>query len=149
MTRELILMADIDNLGLEGQLVKVSEGYARNYLLPRNLAEPVSKVALKRLEKNRLTRELRQKKDREASQNLAATLEKVSCTITVKVGENDKLFGSVNTNDIAEALQAQGIEIDRRKLLLADPIRELGVYQVKIKLHPEVEASLKVWVVGE
>lgn len=149
MTRELILMADIDNLGLEGQLVKVSEGYARNYLLPHNLAEPVSKVALKRLEKNRLTRELRQKKDREASQNLAATLEKVSCTITVKVGENDKLFGSVNTNDIAEALQAQGIEIDRRKLLLADPIRELGVYQVKIKLHPEVEASLKVWVVGE
>ena len=149
MALELILMADVDGLGLEGQTVKVSEGYARNYLLPRKLAVGISHAALKRLEKNRLERDARQQKDRAAAQDLAQALEQVSCTITVKVGENDKLFGSVSANDIADTLKAQKIEIDRRKIHLAEPIRELGVYTVKVKLHPEVEASLKVWVVGE
>ena len=149
MTQELILMADVEGLGLEGQTVKVTEGYARNYLLPRKLAASVSQAALKRLEKNRLERESRQQKDRAAAQALAQALEQVSCTIPVKVGDNDKLFGSVNANDIADTLKAQKIEIDRRKIHLAEPIRELGVYTIKVKLHPEVEASLKVWVVGE
>ena len=149
MTQELILMADVEGLGLEGQTVKVTEGYARNYLLPRKLAASVSQAALKRLEKNRLERESRQQKDRAAAQALAQSLEQVSCTIQVKVGENDKLFGSVNANDIADTLKAQKIELDRRKIHLAEPIRELGVYTVKVKLHPEVEASLKIWVVGE
>ena len=149
MALELILMADVEGLGLEGQTVNVTEGYARNYLLPRKLAVPISHAALKRLEKNRLARESRQQNERAAAQALAQALEQVSCTITVKVGENDKLFGSVNANDIAEALKAQKIELDRRKINLAEPIRELGVYTVKVKLHPEVEASLKVWVVGE
>ena len=149
MALELILMADVEGLGLEGQTVKVTEGYARNYLLPRKLAASISQAALKRLEKNRLERESRQQKDRAAAQALAQALEQVSCTITVKVGDNDKLFGSVNANDIADTLKAQKIELDRRKIHLAEPIRELGVYTVKVKLHPEVEASLKVWVVGE
>jgi len=149
MALELILMADVDGLGLEGQTVNVTEGYARNYLLPRKLAVPISQAALKRLDKNRLARETRQQNERAAAQALAQTLEQVSCTIPVKVGENDKLFGSVNANDIAEALKAQKIELDRRKIHLAEPIRELGIYTVKVKLHPEVEASLKVWVVGE
>jgi large subunit ribosomal protein L9 len=149
MAQELILMADVEGLGLEGQTVKVTEGYARNYLLPRKLAASISQAALKRLEKNRLERESRQQKDRAAAQALAQVLEQLSCTIPVKVGDNDKLFGSVNANDIADALKAQKIELDRRKIHLAEPIRELGVYTVKVKLHPEVEASLKVWVVGE
>jgi len=149
MAIELILMADVEGLGLEGQTVKVTEGYARNYLLPRKLAASISQAALKRLEKNRLERESRQQKDRAAAQALAQALEQVSCTITVKVGDNDKLFGSVNANDIADTLKAQKIELDRRKIHLAEPIRELGVYTVKVKLHPEVEASLKVWIVGE
>jgi len=149
MAQELILMADVEGLGLEGQTVKVTEGYARNYLLPRKLAASISQAALKRLEKNRLEREGRQQKDRAAAQALAQVLEQLSCTIPVKVGDNDKLFGSVNANDIADALKAQKIELDRRKIHLAEPIRELGVYTVKVKLHPEVEASLKVWVVGE
>jgi len=149
MAKELILMADVEGLGLEGQTVKVTEGYARNYLLPRKLAASVSNAALKRLEKNRLERESRQQKDRAAAQTLAQTLEQASCTIPVKVGDNDKLFGSVNANDIADTLKAQKIDLDRRKIHLAEPIRELGVYTVKVKLHPEVEASLKVWVVGE
>ncbi len=149
MAQELILMADVDGLGLEGQTVKVADGYARNFLLPRKLAVPVSQAALKRLEKNRLEREARQAKEREGAEKLAASLEALSLTLPVKVGENDKLFGSVGAGDIAEALKAQHIDLDRRKILLADPIRELGVYTVRIKLHPEVAASLKVWVVGE
>lgn len=149
MTRELILMADVDGLGLEGQIVKVSDGYARNYLIPRKLGVAVTQAALKRLEKNRLEREGRQKKDRESAETLARSLEQISCTIPVKVGENEKLYGSVTVADIAEALKAQGVEMDKRRILLADPIRELGVYTVKIRLHPEVEAALKVWVVGE
>ena len=149
MALELILMADVEGLGLEGQTVKVTEGYARNYLLPRKLAVRISHAALKRLEKNRQEREIRQQKDRAAAQELAQTLEQVSCTIPVKVGENDKLFGSVTVNDIVDALKAQKIALDRHKIHLAEPIRELGVYTIKVKLHPEVEASLKVWVVGE
>lgn len=149
MPRELILMADVEGLGLEGAKVKVSDGYARNYLIPRKLAGPVSQAVLKRLEKNRLARELRQQKDRESAQALAASFEKVSCTIPVKVGDNDKLFGSVTVQDIVDNLKAQGFELDKRKIHLAEPIRELGVYSVKVNLHPEVETSLKVWVVGE
>lgn len=149
MSRELILMADVAELGLEGAKVKVSDGYARNYLIPRKLAVPLSHAALKRLEKNRLAREVRQQTDRESALALAASIEKVSCTIAVKVGDNDKLFGSVTVGDIADNLKAQGLELDKRKIHLAGPIRELGVYSVKVKLHPEVEAALKVWVVGE
>lgn len=149
MSRELILMADVEGLGLEGAKVKVSDGYARNFLIPRKLAVPITQAALKRLEKNRLARELRQQKDRESAQALVASLEKVSCTIAVKVGENDKLFGSVTIQDIADNLKAQGLELDKRKIHLGEPIRELGVYSIKIKLHPEVETALKVWVVGE
>lgn len=149
MTKELVLMADIEGLGLEGEIVKVSDGYARNYLIPRKLGERVTKAALKHLEKIKLEREARHLKELEAAQALAATLEKISCTLTAKVGENDKLFGSVTAADILASLKQQGIELDKRKLQLAEPIRELGVFQVKIKLHPQVETDLKVWVVGE
>ena len=149
MTKELILTADIDGLGLEGETVKVSEGYARNHLIPRKLAVPVTSAALKRLEKNKLEREARHLKELEIAQSLALTLEKISCTITAKVGENDKLFGSVTTADIIASLKKQGVELDKHKIQMAEPIRELGVFPVKIKLHPQVEVSLKVWVVGE
>ncbi len=149
MTKELILMADLEGVGLEGETVKVSDGYARNYLIPRKLAVPITQVALKRLEKNKLERDARHLKELEAAQALAAAIEKLSCTITSKVGENDKLFGSVTIADIIAALKQQGIELDKRKILLAEPIRELGVFQVKVKLHPQVETALKVWVVGE
>ena len=146
---KVILLQDVKSLGKKDEIVEVSDGYARNFLLPRKLAVPVSKAALKRLEKNRLEREARQAKEREGAEKLAASLEALSLTLPVKVGENDKLFGSVGVGDIAEALKAQHIDLDRRKILLADPIRELGVYTVRIKLHPEVVAALKVWVVGE
>jgi len=149
MTRELILTADLEGLGLEGETVKVSEGYARNYLIPRKLAVPITNAVLKRLEKNKLGRDARHLKELEAAQSLAGEIEKISCTITAKVGENDKLFGSITTADIIAALKQQGIELDKRKIMLSEPIRELGIFQVKIKLHPRVEVVLKVWVVGE
>ena len=144
MSRELILMSDVDGLGLEGSIVKVSEGYARNYLIPRKLAVPVDKAALRRLEKNRKEREDRQARELSAARAKAEELEKVSCTVTVKVGEGEKIFGSVTVTDIMVALKDQGFEIERRRILLADPIRELGVYDVKIRLHQEVEAVIKV-----
>lgn len=149
MTKELILMADIEGVGLEGEVIKVSDGYARNYLIPQKLAVPVTKAALKKLEKNKLEREARHLRELEAAQSLAAAIEKLSLTITAKAGENDKLFGSVTSTDIVDALKQQGIEIDKRKIVLPEPIRELGVFQVKIKLHHQVETILKVWVVGE
>jgi len=149
MARELILMTNVEGLGLEGAKVKVSEGYARNFLVPRKLAVPISNAALKRLEKSRVARELRQENDLTTAQALVASLEKLSCTIAVKVGENDKMFGSVTAADIAGNLKTQGIELDKRKIHLTEPIRELGVFSIKIKLHPDVEAALKVWVVGE
>lgn len=149
MSRELILMADVEGLGLEGTKVKVSDGYARNFLVPKKLAEPINRAALKRLEKNRLAREARQQKDRESAQALAVSLEKISCTIPVKIGDNDKLFGSVTVQDIADNLKNQDIDLDKRKIHLAEPIRELGIYSIKVKLHPEVETSIKIWVVGE
>ena len=149
MTKELILMADLEGVGMEGETVKVSEGYARNYLIPRKLAVPVTKAAQKQLEKNKTERDGRHLKEMEAAQSIASAIEKVSCTITAKVGENDKLFGSVTTTDIIASLKQQGIELDKRKIMLAEPIRELGVFQIKIKLHPQVEVMLKVWVVGE
>lgn len=142
-------MADLEGLGLEGETVKVSEGYARNYLIPRKLAVPLTNAALKRLEKNKLGRDARHLKELESAQSLAGAIEKISCTITAKVGENEKLFGSVTAADIIAALKQQGIELDKRKLMLAEPIRELGIFQVKIKLHPQVDVVLKVWVVGE
>ncbi len=149
MARELILMSDVDGLGLEGSIVKVNEGYARNFLLPRKLAVTVDKAALRRLEKNRKEREERQSRELETARARAAELEKLSCTITVKVGENEKIFGSVTSGDIVNALQAQGFEIEKRRVLLQDHIRELGVYDIKIRLHQDIEAVVKVWVVDE
>ena len=149
MARELILMANVDGLGLEGAIVKVADGYARNYLIPGKLAVPVNSAALKRLEKNRQERAARQKAELDQAQALAATLEKLSCTIAVKVGENEKMFGSVTAQDIVAALKAQGFELERQRIRLDQPIRELGVYNIKVALHLNVEASFKVWVVGE
>ncbi len=149
MSPELILMTDVNGLGTEGTTVNVSNGYARNYLIPKKLAVPINHAAMKRLEKNRLKRKEHQKNELEEAQVLADSIEKISCTIPVKVGENEKLFGSVTAGDIAEAFKKQGIKLDKHKIQLDQAIRELGVYTVKIKLLPEIEASLKVWVVGE
>jgi large subunit ribosomal protein L9 len=149
MAKELILMADVADLGAEGDVVTVADGYARNYLLPQKLAAPVTDATRRRLAKIRVQRESEQKLQLNAARELVAGLQKVSVTIPVKVGENEKLYGSVTTAEIAEALEKQGVKLDRHCLVLDAPIRSLGVFEVKVKLHAEVEAAIKVWVVEE
>jgi large subunit ribosomal protein L9 len=149
MTVEAILMSDVKDLGAEGDVVSVADGYARNYLFPRKLAAPVTEVTRRQLEKIRRERNAAREAELATSQSLADKMAQVSCTIPVKVGEDDKMFGSVTTSDIAATLEIAGVEIDRHKIVLAEPIRELGVYDVAIKVHPEIEVTIKVWVVEE
>lgn len=149
MAIEMILMADVADLGAEGQVVKVADGYARNYLIPRKLAAPVTEATRRRLAKQRREREEQQKLELTAAKDLAARMSKVSCTIAAKAGTEEKLYGSVTNADIADSLKSQGFAIDKQKIGLDEPIKELGVYDISIKLHPEVEATVKVWVVEE
>ncbi|APF17967.1 50S ribosomal protein L9 [Caldithrix abyssi DSM 13497] len=146
---EIILRQDYQNLGKTGDVVKVKDGYARNYLIPKGIAYIATKENKKRLENELKVKSLRVEKEKLAADELAKKLANVSCTIPVQVGEEDKLFGSVTSQNIADALAAQGIKVDRRKIQLEEPIKSLGIYSVPIKLHPEVEATVKVWVVKE
>jgi large subunit ribosomal protein L9 len=149
MAKEVILMSDVEGLGTEGEVVRVAEGYARNYLLPRNLAAPVTEATRRRLEKKRKERADQLARDREGAIAVQKALEKVSCTITVKTGTEGKLFGSVTVLDILGVLKGQGVELQKHQLELAEPIKETGVFNIPVKLHPEVQATLKVWVVEE
>ena len=149
MGLEVLLMADVANLGSEGDVLNVSEGYARNYLFPRNLAAVVTGATRKRLEKIRRDREEAVKAEAVASQALAARIEKASFTIAVKTGDEDKMFGSIGPADLEGLLKAQGFEVDKKSIILEEPIKKLGVYDVKIKLPAQIDASMKVWIVEE
>jgi large subunit ribosomal protein L9 len=146
---EVILRSDIERLGKIGDVVKVSPGYARNYLIPQKLAYAATKGNLKRIEYE--IRRAAQMADHELEQarKYAGKLSELSLTFQVKVGEEDKLYGSVTTGDIADEASRQGFDLDRRKILLDEPIKKLGVYTVSVRLYPEVEAEIKVWVVKE
>ena len=143
------MMADVKDLGAEGEVVTVADGYARNYLFPRSLGAPVTEATRRRLAKMRAEREAEQKAALEGAREAAARLEGVSCTIAVKTGEDDRLYGSVTAANIVDALKAQGIEIDKHSLALEHPIKDLGVFDIPVRLHPEVETTVKVWVVEE
>jgi large subunit ribosomal protein L9 len=149
MPKEVILMEPIDGLGAEGDVVKVADGYARNYLLPHKLAAPVTQATRRQLEKKRREREIQLADQRVGAEALAKTLAGTSCTIAVKTGEEGQLFGSVSPVDIVASLKEQGVDLDKNKVVLESPIRELGVFKLPVKLHPDVEATLKVWVVEE
>ena len=150
MATEVLLMADVKDLGSEGDIVEVSDGYARNYLFPKVLASGVTDVTRRRLEKIRKDRVVAQEAEIAAAKELAGKLKDVSCTISVKVGQDEKLYGSVTATDIIDQLQKQGFdEIDKNQLLMDEPIGELGVFNINLKLHPEVETPVKVWVVEE
>jgi large subunit ribosomal protein L9 len=149
MPIDVLLMTDVSDLGTEGQMVTVANGYARNYLLPKKLAAPVNEATRRRLEKNRKSREADEKATLQAARRRAETMKALSCTIAVKVAEGEKLYGSVTATDIAEALAQQGVEIEKDLLQLEHPIKDLGVFDIKISLHPEVTATIKVWVVEE
>jgi len=144
---DILLLQDIEALGKTGEVVKVKPGYARNYLIPQGLATLAS-AAHKRVLAERLQQEIVQdKKRKRQAEDLASHYSDLSCTITVQAGEDDKLFGSVSSRDIAEALQQSDLTIDHKQVVLEEPIKQLGVYSVPVRLHSEVEVSVKVWVV--
>lgn len=146
---KVVLRQDIDKLGKRGEVVKVADGYARNHLVPKRLALRATPGNLKRvkLEHHRLgVRLVREKGDAE---ELAKRLAGISCTVARKVGENDVLFGSVTNADIAGFLEKEGFSVDKRKIVLEEPIKALGIYNVPVRLHPDVNAEVKVWVVKE
>lgn len=146
---EVILREDVDNLGHRGQVVKVKEGYARNFLIPRRLAVAATEANKRVIEQERsawLRKEAKVKTDAEA---LAAMMTNVSVTVKAKAGENDQLFGSVTKQDIAGALEAQNYRIDTKQIGLDEPIKHLGDYKVSVKLHREVSIEIPVHVVAE
>jgi large subunit ribosomal protein L9 len=147
MATELILMDDVDSLGVVGQKVKVSDGYARNYLIPNGLAVHASKAVERQLAACKKQVQERHNAQIAAADELAAKVAETSVTIPMQVGEDEKLFGSVTTMEIARLLEAEGLEIDRKLIELSEPIKSLGVHEVTVKLHKEVTATLKVWVV--
>ena len=146
---KVILREDVENLGKTGQIVNVADGYGRNYLLPRGVAVKASTRNVKMLAHQKRLIEVRQQVQKKEAEELAQRLETVSCTISRKTGEEEKLYGSVTTKDIAEALTAEGVTVDRKRIVLEEPIKKLGVFTVPIKLHPEVTGNIKVWVVEE
>jgi len=146
---EVILRFDVPNLGRAGQAVTVASGYARNYLLPRGMAERATKENLGRIGAELKRRAVADAKAKEECETLKARLAELSITIPRKAGEDDKLFGSVTNQDICRALEKEGITIDRRKIVVEPPIKALGIHTVDVALHPEVTAALRVWVVRE
>ncbi|HXW54301.1 MAG TPA: 50S ribosomal protein L9 [Candidatus Cybelea sp.] len=146
---QIILQEDVEKLGTRGQLVTVAEGYARNFLLPKKLAVEATPGNLKRLDKMRAAFAKKEATEKEGAQKLADLLSSVSLTLSRKAGENDQLFGSVTSGDISEALAAQGYNVDKRKIALADPIKVVGEFEVPVKLHREVSANVRVTVQKE
>lgn len=147
---KVVLREDVESLGRKGDLVDVANGYARNYLVPRGLALVATKGVVAQSEAMRRNREAREVRDREAAQELAARLTGSPVRVIARAGEGGKLFGSVTTADIAAAVEAAtGVALDRRKITLAEPIRELGDAEVPVKLHTDVDVVLAVAVVTE
>ena len=146
---KVVLRQSVEKLGLLGDVIEVKDGYARNYLIPQKIAYPATEGYLKTLEEEKKQLVRRQEKEQQAAEKLAADLEKISVTIPVKVGEEDKLYGTVTAQMIADALAEKGIQIEKRKIDLEDQIKTLGVYDVEVKLHAGVAAKVKVWVVKE
>ena len=146
---EVILREDVGTLGRRGDVVKVAQGYGRNYLLPRGLAMVVTEANKAMIARERKAHDARLSKEKVECESLAARIGGLRFVAPRKVGENDMLYGSVTSGDIAEFLKGKGIEIDKRKVLLDEPIKQLGDHEVKIKLHPEVTATVKVLVSKE
>ena len=146
---EIILREHVENLGRRGEVVKVADGYARNFLLPRKLALTVTEGNRKQIEREKKVADAREAEDRQTADALATRIGQVEVVIARRVGETEALYGSVTTADIAEGLASKGLEIERRKIQLAEPIKQLGEYVVPIRLHRDVAAQVKVVVVKE
>ena len=146
---KIILVKDVDNLGLAGQVLTVAPGYARNYLLPAAAALPATEANLKLLARKRAEYEARAKAEKDQALDLRGRLAEVRLIFHRKAGEKGKLYGAVTALDLSEALQAKGFEMERRRLRLGEPFKALGDYEVPVRLHPEVTASFKVSVLPE
>ncbi len=144
---KVLLIKDTSNLGVIGDEIEVKDGYARNYLIPQRIAIESTKGAIRIIEEKKRQKRRREEKIIAECKELAGKIKDVSCTISVESGEEDKLFGSVTSEMIADNLKAEGIELDKKKIVIEEPIKTLGVYNVVLKLHPEVKAELRVWVV--
>jgi len=146
---QIILKGDIEKLGKAGEVMSVTPGYARNFLLPKGFALPATPVNLKLVEQEKRKAHLRREKEKKEAKAAADKISSTSCTLPVQVGPDGKLYGSITSQDIAQAYKLEGIEIDKKKIELLQPVKEVGVFKIKVRLHPEVSAEAKVWVVKE
>lgn len=146
---EVILREHVDNLGSRGDVVKVAAGYARNYLLPRKLALPVTEASRRQIAREREKAEARDAEERGAANSLATRMAEADISIGRRVGDNNTMYGSVTSADVAQALTAKGFEVDKRKIQLPDAIKALGEHTVPVKIHRDVTAEVKVKVVAE
>ena len=146
---KIILRKDFEKLGKAGEIIETKHGYARNYLIPNGIAVAATSANMKIYEQERRAIERKTQQEMEEAQKFAAKLNGLSITATVQVGEEDKVFGAVTSQNIADLLVEKGVEVDRKKINLEEPLKALGVFEVPIKLHSQVEAQIKVWVVRE
>ena len=146
---KIILRKDFNKLGKTGDVIEVKRGYARNFLIPKGIALSANEKNLHRLEEEQKQLVFKRDRDKYNAEKLAEELTKVSCTSSVQVGDEDRVFGSVTSQDIAALLKEKGHEIDRKKIILEEPIKALGIYDIPIKLHPDVEVKIKLWVVKQ
>lgn len=146
---KVILKNDVPTLGNAGDIINVKDGYARNFLIPKGLAEKAELGSVKAVENLKKALAQQMEKKKKEALKLKDRLLNISCTITRQAGEGEKIFGSVTTRDIEEALKVENIHIDRKNIMLDEPIKQLGIFEVPVKLHKDVEAKIKVWVVAK
>jgi len=144
---EVILTQDVSGIGKTGAVVKVKDGFARNFLFLKNLAMPVTDGNIKSLEQEKLRRLQKEQKSKKSAEELKSKIEALSLTIAVLTQENDKLYANITAQELQKALSDEGYEIDKKAILLEEPIKALGIYQVPLKFHPEVSGEVKVWIV--
>lgn len=144
---KVILKSDVEGLGKSGEVKQVKDGFARNYLLPKQLVLPATEFNLKKVEIQQKKTQAKRLLETKKVQEIAGRLDSLSVTVAVEVNEEGKLYGGLSAQDIAKAIQAEGIDVDKKSIVLVGPIKELGIYDVPIKLHSEVTAKVKIWVV--
>lgn len=144
---EVILSKDIDRIGKAGHIVKVKDGFARNFLIPNGLALPVTTANIKKLEQDKQQKNLQSEKEKREAEGLRDKLARLSLTIPVLTHEEDKLYANITAQDIAAALEEEGFSIDKNSIMMDQPIKALGIFEVSVRLHPEIPAKLKVWIV--
>jgi large subunit ribosomal protein L9 len=148
-TKEIILLKDVENLGKTGDIVNVADGYARNYLIPKGYGDVVSKATQRQLANIQKENEITKAAEISDAVELLKRLENVQCTIAVKVTEDEKMYGSVTEDDIVRTLEEVGLQLQKNLIVLEEHIKELGVFDIEVNLHPEVSGSFKLWVVNE